>query len=342
MPPLLFQLYDIKHRYRKEPVLEIDSLTLEKGTITGFSGPNGSGKTTLLKILAFIRKPSEGTVLFKEKPAEPFSESVRFRVTYLSQAPYLLKKSVFDNIAYGLKLRKESGNITGKVYEALASVGLPGDRFAPRKWHELSGGEAKRVALASRLVLKPEVLILDEPTANVDAESCQLIREASLKARDEWGATLVIASHDSQWLYGVCDQVLNLFKGHLRGNGRTNIIFGPWIKRTDGRYEKQNQPGQAVIVESPPSKNAVAMIPPESLKISEDAPSSPKDSITLKGILSGLDMDKGSGDVFASVTVGTALFSVRIGNSRHTPPFICPGTPVCLSYHPESIVWYEK
>jgi tungstate transport system ATP-binding protein len=92
-------------------------------------------------------------------------------------------------------------------------LGLDPDTFARRQWDELSGGEAQRVALAARLVLNPRVLLLDEPTASVDARSSELIRSASLRARNDWGTTLVIASHDREWLYDVCDEVLHLFKG---------------------------------------------------------------------------------------------------------------------------------
>ena len=84
------------------------------------------------------------------------------------------------------------------------------------------------------------------------------------------------------------------------------------------------------------------MIPPESITISDSFFPLNNDEITLKGTLSGLDMDKNSGDIFASVAVGATLFSARIGNTRETPSILCPGTPVVLSYHPDSVIWYEK
>ena len=97
-----------------------------------------------------------------------------------------------------------------------------------RPWYALSGGETQRVALAARLVLKPNVLLLDdEPTAGVDGASAQLIRQASLNARREWGTTLIIASHDWHWLYDVCDEILHMYNGRIFGTGRESVVLDP-------------------------------------------------------------------------------------------------------------------
>ena len=126
-----------------------------------------------------------------------------------------------------------------RVHEALAWVGLNSRDFADRPWYALSGGEAQRVALASRLILKPDVLLLDEPTANVDAMSAQLIKDAALKARQEWGTTLIIASHDWQWLHEVADSTLHLFKGRFLGPGRKTSSSAPgrrWVTEGGAKH----------------------------------------------------------------------------------------------------------
>jgi tungstate transport system ATP-binding protein len=256
----IYQVHDLKHSYKGQPVLEIERLTIQSNSIVGLIGPNGSGKSTLLKLLGFIEKPVQGKIFFKSKPVESFSPQVRFQVTLLSQEPYLMRRSVYRNIAYGLRLRGNTANLHTRIHEALAMVGLRDEKFAQRPWYALSGGEAQRVALAARLILKPEVLLLDEPTASVDVVSAQLIKEASLRARREWGTTLIIASHDWQWLYEVCDLVLHLFKGRIFGNGRENIIFGPWQPLGDGSWGRQLPDGQRVEVAAPPHADAVALI----------------------------------------------------------------------------------
>ena len=217
--PDIYILNDVAHFYGNTRAFWVDHLLIEKGSIVGLIGPNGSGKSTLLKILAFVQKPTRGTILFKQKPASVFSEAVRFNVTLLTQEPYLLKRTVMANIAYGLKIRGRKNNLKIKVHKSLESVGLDPEKFAGRKWNELSGGEAQRVALAARLVLEPEVLLLDEPTASVDETSGQYIREAAFNAREKWGTTLIMASHDHQWLYSVCDTTLQLYDGKIFGNG---------------------------------------------------------------------------------------------------------------------------
>ena len=108
----IFHLKEISHFYGDTKVLEIDDLKIEKGSITGLIGPNGSGKSTLLKLLAFAQQPTFGQIFYNGKQGFPFSPLVRSKVTLLTQKPYLLKRTVFDNIAYGLKIRKETEKLT--------------------------------------------------------------------------------------------------------------------------------------------------------------------------------------------------------------------------------------
>ncbi|MBF0303322.1 MAG: ABC transporter ATP-binding protein [Desulfamplus sp.] len=218
----IFELKNIQHIYNNRKALDIKYLSISKGTITGLTGPNGSGKSTLLKLLAFTMRPTKGTILFNGKIEAPFSKCVRFGVTLLTQEPYLLKRTVYENISYGLRIRHKhgiSGNsdkqIKMKIRIAMSHVGLDFNIFSDRKWDELSGGEAQRVAMAARLALKPEVLLLDEPTASVDMESAHKIRDAAKKARVQWGTTIVIASHDINWLDEVCDNHIHLVEGSI-------------------------------------------------------------------------------------------------------------------------------
>ncbi|WP_272701258.1 energy-coupling factor ABC transporter ATP-binding protein [Desulfovibrio sp. Fe33] len=209
----LISLDKIRQRYSERTVLDIDHLEFEKGSIIGLAGPNGSGKSTMLRLLAFLESPAHGTITFLGRPAQARS-AVNRQVTLLVQEPYLLKRTVFANVAYGLRIRRKN-DIPGKVARALEIVGLDPAIFAKRQWYELSGGEVQRVALAARLVLKPKLLLMDEPTASLDAKSAELIHQAVLSARDEYGASLVIASHDMPWLEGVTEHIHYLDSGRL-------------------------------------------------------------------------------------------------------------------------------
>lgn len=210
----LVRLNNIQQNYSGRTVLSIDSLNIEPGAIIGLAGPNGSGKSTLLRLLACLEAPTQGKYFFLGQPASPKFNVNQRHVTLLVQEPYLLKRTVYANVAYGLKIRGKN-DIPAKVDRALDVVGLDPDTFRKRHWFELSGGEVQRVALAARLVLKPKLLLMDEPTASLDEKSAALIRMAALSARDEYCASLVIASHDMAWLNAVTDKVIHLDKGNI-------------------------------------------------------------------------------------------------------------------------------
>ncbi|UCF89751.1 MAG: ABC transporter ATP-binding protein, partial [Desulfobacterales bacterium] len=222
----IYEIRALQHAYAGQTVLAIEHLTVQPASILGLIGPNGSGKSSLLRLLGLIERPTQGQILFNGRRVEPFSEEARFLITMLPQEPFLMKRSVFKNVSYGLKLRGHRTDAFDRVNEALTLVGLASKDFARRPWYALSGGEAQRVALAARLALKPQVLLLDEPTASVDAASAQLIKEASLRARQELGTTLIVASHDWQWLYEICDAILHLFNGRIFRRSRETIVFG--------------------------------------------------------------------------------------------------------------------
>ena len=340
MIPPVYKIDNLLHSYNHNPVLTIDQLTVEPASILGLVGPNGSGKSTLLKLMAFIFKPTRGQILFRGRSALPFDEAVRSQVTLLTQEPYLMKRTVFKNVAYGLKVRGASKDWSRPVHDALEMVGLDPQRFSRRPWEELSGGEAQRVALAARLVLRPKVLLLDEPTANVDAASSERIRSASLRARDEWGTTLVIASHDREWLYDVCDEVVHLFKGKLAGSGRSNMIFGPWIRDSQGRYGKPLDEDQMLPVSEPPGADATAFLDPAAIRIlAEGEKIDSSKSAILKGTITRLALENPGGDLFADVRVGSVTLVVRVAESRLTAMTLHRGWPVSLAYRPENIRW---
>ncbi len=211
----LYHLEEVTQTYGGRTVLQVERLDIEAQSITGLIGPNGSGKSTLMRILGFLERPASGRATFRGQPIERVPLEQRRQVTMLVQEPYLLKRSVFGNVAYGLKLR-HAPETTKTVRDALSRVGLAPDKFLHRSWRELSGGEAQRVALAARLALKPKVLLLDEPTASVDRESSERILHAALDARDQWGTTLIIISHRLTWLRQITDRILLMDYGSLR------------------------------------------------------------------------------------------------------------------------------
>lgn len=269
----LYALDEVLQVYGGRTVLSIDGWSVPEGCVLGLVGPNGSGKSTLLRLLAFVESPAEGTLWFQgRRVSRREASALRRAVTLLPQDPYLLDRSVADNVAYGLSVRGVHGDRKARVQEALRWVGLDPEVFGPRRVHALSGGEARRVALAARLVLQPRVLLLDEPTAEIDVESAWLVRRAALHARSAWGTTVIITSHDWGWLLGLCDQVHHMHAGHLVGRAPVNFFDGPWRKDTAGRVWKDMGAGQRLVLPAPESLEATAVVDAERVRVFTDRP----------------------------------------------------------------------
>jgi tungstate transport system ATP-binding protein len=188
-----YTLRGIQHVYAGRRVLNVEALEIARGEIVALVGPSGAGKSTLLRLLNFLETPTAGTMHFAGQPVPAQAPlALARRVTLLFQRPLLLTQSVHANVAYGLRLRGLA--MDGSVEAALARVGL--SALAQHSAHKLSGGELQRAALARALVLQPEVLLLDEPTANLDPYNVGLIEEIVREQNRAHGTTVVIVTHN--------------------------------------------------------------------------------------------------------------------------------------------------
>ena len=205
----LYEAHNLVQRYNGREALNVPHLAIGQGETVFLTGPNGCGKSTLLRLLAFLERPAGG-VLRYAGGAEGRKEA-----TLLLQDPYLLHMSVFNNVLLGLKFRNQRANHTPDhapdhavgmrqtFASCMKAAGFDEPwNFADRGPRELSGGERQRVALASRLALRPKVLLLDEPTANVDAASARALALAVKTCKAE-GITVVCATHDPALLRAI-------------------------------------------------------------------------------------------------------------------------------------------
>lgn len=200
--------------------LEVAQLILEPGRLYSLEGENGSGKSTLLRLLALLRKPERGQmritgqeVVWKKKQ----THRLRQQVTLVEQNPILFSGTVEQNLSFGLKVRRVPGcQRQERIAQALAATGLHG--FMQRLAGELSGGEQRRVALARALVLQPQLLLLDEPTANLDAGQVAAL-ERVLVALPGQGISVVIATHDRRQPERLAGESLRLCNGQLLQGG---------------------------------------------------------------------------------------------------------------------------
>src|SRR3990170_8333695 len=190
------ELKNVTKTYGDKAVLDNVNLQVQEGEILALLGPNGSGKTTILKILAFIENPTDGEVTFQSEEVNfKKIEQTRLRSTLVFQKTVLFSTSVYNNVAYGLKVRKIPKNvISEEVKNALRLVRLEG--FEKRPARKLSGGEQQRIAIARALVLKTKLLLLDEPTTNLDPKNAAILEEVITKVNHELKTTIVMATHN--------------------------------------------------------------------------------------------------------------------------------------------------
>jgi len=237
MDKLIFKVRNLKKVYNDKIVIDVDNLNFQEGKIYAIVGPNGSGKTTLLNILNLLEKPDEGQIFFYDQEITNKSNSdtleIRRRMTLVNQDPFLFHSTVYDNIAYGLKIRSIPSKVQkSRIRSALNIVGLSG--FKDRKANQLSGGEAQRVVIARALVIEPEVLFLDELTANIDQKHIDVVERIIKKIKKEIKTTVIFTTHDLSQAYRLADEVISLLDGKIIKQVPENLLRGEIIEEEDG------------------------------------------------------------------------------------------------------------
>jgi len=232
----LYALEEVRHVYDGRCVLNIGKLSVRRGEILGIVGPSGSGKSTLLRLLDFLEAPTGGRLIFDGKPVTAdVSLDQRRRVTTVFQHPVLLKRSVTSNLRFGLSLRGEKLSNDLKM-EWLERLGLTD--LADKPAETLSAGEAQRVALARALLVRPDVLLLDEPTANLDPFNVGLIESIVQEENRIRGTTIVMVTHQ-------------LFQARRLAHRTALLLSGQFIEiaDTESFFESPRQPETAAFVQ---------------------------------------------------------------------------------------------
>ncbi len=218
----MYQLTDLRQTYAGRAVLDIPTMQVRAGEILALVGPSGAGKSTLLRLLNFLESPTSGTIRYDGQPINSVAPlDVRRQVTTVFQRPVLMHASVRANIAYGLGLRGLP--VDGRVDAMLDAVGLAG--LARQGAQTLSGGEMQRVALARALVIEPRVLLLDEPTANLDPYNVGLIEAIIRRQNAQRGTTIVVVTHNVFQARRLAHRVGLLLSGSLVELAGTSDFF---------------------------------------------------------------------------------------------------------------------
>ncbi|MFH1922256.1 MAG: ATP-binding cassette domain-containing protein [Planctomycetota bacterium] len=218
----LYRLHTVGKSYGDCTILQIDELDLCAASVFCLLGPTGAGKSTLLKLLAGLQEPTCGVVRFDgvDLNRRDLSLSVRRRIAMVHQRPYLLTGTVRFNVEYGLRIRRASDR-PQKVKAILERLGV--EALANQSAQTLSGGQVQLVALARALVIEPEVLLLDEPTANLDPARVALVENVVRETQEK--AAIVWATHNLFQARRAATRVGLLWNGQLVEVASTEQFF---------------------------------------------------------------------------------------------------------------------
>lgn len=223
----LLEARDLVKEYSGHGVLREVTIAIERGEAFALIGPTGSGKTTLIRLLDLLLVATVGKIYFDGvdvtcRRAERLE--ARRRMSYVQQRPVVFTMNVYDNVACGLKWRHEKNDILRrKVENALEMVGMT--EYEGRSAKTLSGGETQRIAIARALVTEPEILFLDEPTANLDPLSTLKVEQVIASVIQERKTTVVMATHDMVQGQRLADRIGVLLEGRLMQVGSPSDIF---------------------------------------------------------------------------------------------------------------------
>ena len=306
------------------PVLDVPELSIPGGAITALTGPNGGGKTTLLHLLALVEAPSGGRLSwFGEDVTSDRVRSLRSRIGLLPQNPYLFDLTVVGNVEWGLKIRgAPRADARRRAAAALEEVRLGG--LAQRQAAQLSGGEAKRLALARVLSLEPDVLLLDEPFAHMDRESAERAENLILQCSGERGVTVVLASHDALRAQAMARHAFCVRDGTVTPAVPTNVFRGR-LSAGGLHFETGRI---SISVAPPPSEGTHVAIDPSAIVLSTESLRSSMRN-TFRGRITAVSRQEGS--VHVQVEAGER-FSVLITRDSLGMLGLAEGTEVYLCF----------
>jgi len=351
----MIECIDVAKRFGTTAVLAGLTARIEAGEIFAIIGPSGSGKSTLLRLIDLLDTPTEGAIRVGGADAHREPEqslAVRRKMGMVFQKPAVFNTTVYENVAIGLRFRGEGmAAIREKVEDVLRMVGLAG--YEERRARTLSGGEMQRVALARAMVIEPEVLLLDEPTANLDPVSVALIEDLIFRLNRDRGTTIVFSTHDMYQGQRLAHRVGVLMKGVFAQVGTPREVFTLPASREVARFVGVENVVDGVVAAG---ENGTSVIDAGGIRIRAHSPFGAGEAVSLCIRSEEIRIAATSGDIpgrnilpgtvtsvvprgpFSKVTVdcGVALSSILSWKAADGLG-IGEGSRVVVSFAPESV-----
>ena len=349
-------IQNIRKTFGSTDALRNLSINIEKGELISLLGPSGCGKTTLLRLIAGFETPTEGEIILRERNITDIAPQKRNIGIVFQDYAIFPTMNVFNNVAYGLRIKKFSKEeIADLVAEYLELVGLTG--YEKRLPSQLSGGQQQRVALARALVIKPDVLLLDEPLSNLDAALRLNIRKEIRKIQQALGITTIFVTHDQEEALSISDKVFVMRQGELMQGGtpeeiyrqpnndfvagfigKSNIIYGQVSDRENGITEINT--GSRTIYsktseEIPRGSDVWVSIRPQYIQLDNDADKGFKNEIS--GTINYIEYLGGlvKGEIFMSNDL-TLEFEQPVRDNLS--PVLAQSQKISGSFKPEDVV----
>jgi tungstate transport system ATP-binding protein len=221
---------DLRIASEQRSLLSVEEAIFRKGAMYGIVGPSGAGKSTFLRVLNFLQRPNSGVANFWGEEVDLTALSpmkslpLQRMMAFVAQKPVMFHASVFDNVALGLRFRRlDKRTIRERVMAALEQVGL--QDHAAQQAVTLSGGEAQRIALARAIVLQPRLILLDEPTANLDPINVSIFEQVVKSIHEQGNTTIIIVTHNFAQAKRLTEECLFIYKGRIEEWSGTPAFF---------------------------------------------------------------------------------------------------------------------
>ena len=258
---MLLEIKNLTKTYGDKKAVDDITFEVEENTLLCLLGPSGCGKSTILNTIGGFVKPTAGSIILNGKDITLSPPEERPISTVFQSYGLFPHKSVLENIAYGLKFKKRNKKqAREEAMEILKLVGLEGQ--GDKDINELSGGEQQRVALARSLVVKPKLLLLDEPFSNLDANLRVIMREEVKRLQHNFGITTIFVTHDQEDAFAVADKII------LMNKGRIEQLADPYTLYNKPKDKfALNFIGKSSIIEK---DNTIFYVRPEMIKLRDD------------------------------------------------------------------------